>query len=627
MSTTNTPGYDAASLAPPAHWHDHHGHVVQFYSEDAFLIDELSRFVGATLGAGDAAIVIGTKAHRDGLAQLLNARGVDLFSAINQGRYVSVDAADTLSKFTLDGWPDAERFAEIMGSVIARAAAAAQGEQHQVAAFGEMVALLWAQGKPEAAIRLEQLWNDLARKHSFSLRCAYPISGFSQEEHSEPFLRICAEHSSVIPGESYTALVSEQERLRSITFLQQKAQMLEAEKAERKKIQKSLQRRESDLAEILENAVEGVQQVGPDQRVLWANKALLNLLGYAADEYVNHHLAEFHVDREIFNEFWQKLMAGQDIYDFSAELRCKDGSVKNVLIHSNGLWEDGQFVHTRCFVRDVTEQTRMAQALRENQEALRKSHEELEERVEQRTRQLQELMSKLHAEVEQRTEAEIRLRELSGRLLSLRDEERRKLARELHDSTGQLFTALQLNLALLQQGASEMEVSRRISNSIDLAGQAINEIRTMAYLLHPPMLDEAGLLFAIQWYVDGFVKRTNIQVDLDLPQELDRLPQELETTVFRIVQEALTNVHRHSGSSTAKVQLTLGSDQIHLLIQDQGTGISLDKLESEKNGASKMGVGIRGMRERVRQFGGMLNIGDSTLGTRVEAILPLCFPP
>ena len=146
----------------------------------------------------------------------------------------------------------------------------------------------------------------------------------------------------------------------------------------------------------------------------------------------------------------------------------------------------------------------------------------------------------------------------------------------------------------------------------------------MSYLLHPPMLDEVGLLFAIHWYVEGFVERSNIQVDLDLPEELGRLPQDLETTVFRIVQEALTNVHRHSGSSRAKVHLAIASGGVHLVIQDQGKGISLDKVEGTPNGA-KIGVGIRGMRERVRQFGGELRIGPANLGTCVEAILPVSF--
>ncbi len=366
MSAANSPISNSSLLAPPANWSDHesHGHLVQFYAEDQSLIDGLSRLVGTALGAGDAAIVIATKAHREALTQRLKARGLDTVQASRQGRYFLLDAAETLSKLSVDGSPDAARFSELMGGIVNQAKAATEGENSRVVAFGEMVSLLWGQRKPEAAIRLEQLWNDLGKTHSFSLRCAYPIGSFSREEDSEPFLKICAEHSGVIPSERYTELNTEEERLRTISYLQQKAQALETEKIERKDAQKSLQRRESELADVLENAVEGVQQVGPDQTILWTNKALLNLLGYTMEEYIGHPLGEFHVHPHVFEEFWAKLMRREDIYDFPAELRCKDGSVKQVVIHSNGLWENEKFVHTRCFVRDVTEHKRLEESLR-----------------------------------------------------------------------------------------------------------------------------------------------------------------------------------------------------------------------------------------------------------------------
>ena len=200
--------------------------------------------------------------------------------------------------------------------------------------------------------------------HSFSLHCAYPIAGFGREEDTEPFLKICAAHSHVIPSESYTQLDSETERLRNISFLQQKAQALEAERATRRDVQKSLRLRESELADILENAIEGVQQVGPDQRILWTNQALLNLLGYSRQEYVGHPLSDFHVHQQIFADFWARLTRKEEVRNFPAELRCKDGSAKQVIINSNALWQDREFVHTRCFVRDVTEHNRLEQSLR-----------------------------------------------------------------------------------------------------------------------------------------------------------------------------------------------------------------------------------------------------------------------
>jgi PAS domain S-box-containing protein len=363
------PGHDVTPLAPPPDWNEKesHAHTVQFYGSDTSLLDGLGRFIGSALGAGDAGVVIATKAHLRGLEERLKARGFDVALARRQGRYVRLDPAETLSRFMVNGWPDATRFLEVMGRVIAEAQASIQNENPRVVAFGEMVALLWADGKPEAALRLEQLWNDLARTRAFHLRCAYPMGDFHQEGHGDPFLKICAEHSRVFPDETYTSLMSEEERLRSISILQQKAQALNTEVVERKKAERSLRNREAELADFLENAVEGVQQVGPDQTILWANKAFLNLLGYSAEEYVGHSLAEFHVDREVFEDFWRKLMAGEDIYDFPTELRCKDGLIKHVLIHSNGLWENGRFIRTRCFVRDVTEHKRMEEALRRSE--------------------------------------------------------------------------------------------------------------------------------------------------------------------------------------------------------------------------------------------------------------------
>lgn len=365
----NIPASDPPDFAPAANWNEHesHGHSVQFYAEDKSLIEGLGKFVGTALGGGDAAIVIATKAHCEALTQRLQARGLDTAKAAMQGRYIALDAAETLAKFTVDGWPNAERFAELVGGFLEQAQFACEGGNSRVVAFGEMVSLLWSQGKREAAIYLEQLWNDLAKTHSFSLRCAYPIGSFGSEADGEPFLKMCAEHASVIPSESYTQLVTDEERLRNISHLQQQAQALQTEKAQRKQAQQSLRRRESELADILENAVEGVQQVGPDQTILWTNKALLNLLGYSAEAYVGRQLGEFHVNQHVFEEFWTKLMRREDIYDFPAELRCKDGSIKQVVIHSNGLWEDGKFVHTRCFVRDVTERKRLENSLRNSE--------------------------------------------------------------------------------------------------------------------------------------------------------------------------------------------------------------------------------------------------------------------
>ena len=599
MSLSNTPV--TAPLAPPAQWHDHdfHGHVVQFYTEDAVLLSAISRFIGTALGAGDAAVVIATRAHRDGLSQRLKERGFDVAGAVRLGRLIVVDAAETLSRFMRDGWPDTERFASVIGDFFDQIRAVTGTDRPRVAAFGEMVALLWAEGNSEAAIRLEELWNDLARTHSFSLHCAYPITNFNRDEDGEAFLKICSAHSAVIPDESYTALSTDQERLRRIAQLQQKVQALETAKTERTYAQKSLSSKQSELADLLENAVEGVQRVGADQKILWANKALLHLLGYSPGEYVGHPFSEFHVDENVFAEYWRRLMRGEDIYDCPAELRCKDGSVKQVQIYSNGLWENGEFVHTRCFVRDVTEQKLAEQALRESEAKLRLANDQLESLVEQRT---------------------ATLRQLSTRVLTLQDAERRRIARELHDSLGQYLVGLKLNLDMLRQAPDQAGLW---TQSQELMEQCVSEIRTLSYLLHPPMIDDVGLASAARWFVEGMAQRSGIQISLDVPHDMARLPAEVEIGLFRVLQEGLTNVHRHSGASAADVRIQQDAGQMILEIRDNGRGIGPDVLSRFDSTGGGMGVGLSGMRERVRELGGRMTLETDGQGTALQIVIPL----
>ncbi len=286
-STTLAHGAELSETLEAWRDSDHQAHVVQFYETEAFLTDDVSRFIGMALGAGDAGVVIATKEHRQGIAQGLEVRGLDTDRAIVQGRYVALDAAETLGKFMTGGLPDADRFNHVIGDVITRAKRAASGRQARIAAFGEMVALLWAEGNYNAAIRLEQLWNGLSETHSFSLRCAYPMSGFAGNGHSEPFLKICAEHSSVVPAESYVALIAEGEKGRAIAYLQQKAQALETETA---------LRRSEERFRIL---VEGVQDyaiysLDPNGVITSWNSGARRIKGYTAEEIIGQSFARFY---------------------------------------------------------------------------------------------------------------------------------------------------------------------------------------------------------------------------------------------------------------------------------------------------------------------------------------------
>lgn len=233
------------------------------------------------------------------------------------------------------------------------------------------------------------------------------------------------------------------------------------------------------------------------------------------------------------------------------------------------------------------------------EDALRRAHDALESLVEQRT---------------------AALRRLSARLLRVQDEERRRIARELHDSLGQYLTAAKINLDVLARTSGNGAYLREAQQLID---RAISDTRTLSHLLHPPLLDEAGFISAARWYVEGFGKRSGIRTSLEIPDGFDRLPSEVETALFRILQESLTNVHRHSGSRSVEVQLTRDSTIVALAIQDHGKGIPPETLDRFKKTGTNVGVGLAGMRERIKELGGTFHLESGPKGTLLKAIVPI----
>jgi signal transduction histidine kinase len=212
------------------------------------------------------------------------------------------------------------------------------------------------------------------------------------------------------------------------------------------------------------------------------------------------------------------------------------------------------------------------------------------------------------------------LRDLSGRLLHAQDEERRRIARELHDSAGQLIAALAMNLRPLEREASKIgsDAVALVKQSAALVDDLSREVRTISHLLHPPLLDDVGLVPALRSYVAGFAERSGIKVDFEIISDFGRLSLDTETAIFRIVQESLANIHRHSESSVASIRISHGEDDARLEVQDHGRGIP-----AEKQSPDKAGVGIRGMRERVRQLGGTFEVRSSGEGTVVLARFPV----
>lgn len=237
---------------------------------------------------------------------------------------------------------------------------------------------------------------------------------------------------------------------------------------------------------------------------------------------------------------------------------------------------------------------------------LEQAHNELERRVHQRTQELSDKAEEV--------------RRLNIKLLKLQDEERRRIARELHDSTGQNLAAMKMILDQMVTEGKGRKVGSMVDELATLTEEMTRQLRTMSYLLHPPLLDEVGLPSALKWYAEGYEKRSSIHMDLDISSDFGRLPEDMEIALFRIVQECLTNIHRHSGSATAHIRLARDPREVQLAVRDQGQGIPKTRF---RDGELVSGVGVMGIRERVHQFGGEAQIASSDTGTTVSVTIPL----
>jgi len=299
-------------------------------------------------------------------------------------------------------------------------------------------------------------------------------------------------------------------------------------------------------------------------------------------------------DRQRVRQAIQQALQGDGKYHAEYRQARSDGSTGWMEAQGQVIYDASKRPQSMMGVcRDISERKRSETALKE-------AHEQMEMRVKERTVELDR--------------AQERLRMLSARLLRMQDDERRRIARELHDTAGQLLVALSLILVPVQEALQQKnsELALQITESLRLVDELSSDLRTMSHLLHPPLLDEAGLHSAVRWYVEGFAERSKIEVDLELDPKVGRLPAEFETAIFRIVQECLTNIHRHSESRSARIAITRNVDHLKLEIRDRGKGMSTPM--------PRAGVGIQGMRERVRQLGGALEIESGEGGTRVTAI-------
>ena len=336
---------------------------------------------------------------------------------------------------------------------------------------------------------------------------------------------------------------------------------------------------------VMESKVAAVAVVDSEGRFLAVSRRAVEITGYSSRELKGKHFTFLVVPehRDCIKELIDAVLGkGPSFSKVETVVLCKDGTSKIITFDMAPVQVEGKIVGAVAACEDVT-------AARRTEEALKQS--------------------------------ELELRLLSSRLLDLQDSERRRIARELHDGTAQNLFALNIALSRMLQQASTEESRNSLQECLSLCELSREEIRTLSYVLHPPMLDEAGLVSALKWYVDGFSARSGIRVDLTADPALGRLPIDIETDLFRVVQECLANIHRHSGSVAAAVKLDRNTERVLLQIRDWGRGMPAE-ITSGQTMASP-GVGIPGMHERLAQHQGNLEIRSNNKGTIVTATVPL----
>ena len=364
---TNSPSIQSVGAPLPARsraWSS--GHSVQLYETEEFLGQCVGQYLADGINSGQPVLIVATPEHRERFAAEMRNRGVEPNDLVTGRDIMWLDARETLAQFATGSTLSEERFEAVMGGVLDEFA---KNRPYMLArAYGEMVDLLWKDGNTTGAVQLEEMWNALAARYSFNLLCTYSIRNFVSDAHAEAFKAMCDTHHAVRPTESYLH-GDDEARLRQIALLQQRGLVLENEVARRRKletqlrdslsqrrlVEEELRRRELELRDFLENGLEPMHWVAANGTILWANRAELDMLGYSRDEFVGHHVAEFHVDQRVITDILNRLSRGEDLRNYQATLRCKDGSTRRVLINSNVYWQDGKFVHTRCFTRDITD--------------------------------------------------------------------------------------------------------------------------------------------------------------------------------------------------------------------------------------------------------------------------------
>jgi len=357
------------------------------------------------------------------------------------------------------------------------------------------------------------------------------------------------------------------------------------------------------LAAIVDSSDDAIVSKTLDGIITSWNKSAERIFGYLPEEAVGKHITLI-IPRDRWNEessIIARICRGDRVDHFQTLRRRKDGSLVDVSLTISPVKDSaGNIIGASKVARDITAQVRAAEALRSREEEFRRLSQSLDHQVRSRTRELQEL---------------------SWQLMRLRDEERRHVARELHDCAGQSLAVLAIEVdQLLQRASTSPELAADIEQIRETVRQLHSDIRTTSYLLHPPLLDESGLQAAISWYAGGITERTALHIDVEISDDLGRLPRDLELVFFRFIQEALTNIHRHASATKASIIMSRSQAHVTAEVRDNGSGMSAERLRQVSSGGS--GLGIRGMRERIRQFQGSMEIQSDSNGTKVFVEIP-----
>jgi PAS domain S-box-containing protein len=376
------------------------------------------------------------------------------------------------------------------------------------------------------------------------------------------------------------------------------------------------------LAAIVDSSDDAIVSKTLEGVITSWNAGAERLFGYTAEEAIGQNISMIIPPERRGEEtsILARLGRGERIDHFDTIRLRKDGSKHEISLTISPVRDaSGKIIGASKVARDIAGRKRVERELYESEQRFRTLADALDTQVQFRTQELQ----RRNAEILQQSD---RLRDLSERLMRVQDEERRRIARELHDSVGQNLAALGMTFARLEDDAKRdpTRFSESIKHAKDLIQNLTQEIRTTSYLLHPPMLDELGLSCALRWYVEGLAQRSDLGIEINIPDDLERLAPEMELAVFRLVQESLTNIHRHSGSKTAVIRIAREADKIYVEVQDSGNGMSQERFAEVQSEA--VGVGIRGMKERVRQSHGELTIESNSSGTKIAAIFPVSTP-